>query len=119
MKPARSLAVSLVVFVGVGAFVFTPGAAGSASPARWRSFLHVPAVVDLTGPRADGWLTVAADGGLSLLRLGGQPTPFASGPDGYSARRNALERFLVFRCCRPNGPNTTAPQPKPSPRPKT
>ena len=87
MKPARSLAVSLVVFLGLGAFVFAPGAAGSAPPARWRSFLHVPAVVDLTGPRADGSLTVAADGGLSLLRLGGQPTPFAGGPDGYSTAR--------------------------------
>jgi hypothetical protein len=84
VKPARSLAVSLVVFLGLGAFVFAPGAAGSALTARWRSFLHVPAVVDLTGPRTDGSLTVAADGGLSLLRLGGQPTPFARGPDGYS-----------------------------------
>ena len=70
MKSVRSLAVSLVVFLGLGALVFAPGAAGSAPPARWRSFLHVPAVVDLTGPRADGSLTVAADGGLSLLRLG-------------------------------------------------
>jgi hypothetical protein len=87
VKPARSLAVSLVVFLGLGTFVFAPGAAGRALPARWRSFLHVPAVVDLTGPRTDGSLTVAADGDLSLLRLGGQPTPFASGPDGYSTAR--------------------------------
>jgi hypothetical protein len=87
VKPARSLAVSLVVFLGLGAFVFAPGAAGSALPARWRSFLHVPAVVDLTGPRTDGSLTVAADGALSLLRVGGQPTPFARGPDGYSTAR--------------------------------
>lgn len=87
VKSARSLAVSLVVILGLGAFVSARGAAGSALPARWRSFLHVPAVVDLTGPRADGSLTVAADGGLSLLRLGGQPTPFAAGPDGYSTAR--------------------------------
>jgi hypothetical protein len=87
VKSARSLVVSLVVFLGLGTFVLAPGAAGSALPARWRSFLHVPAVVDLTGPRADGSLTVAADGGLSLLRLGAQPIPFARGPDGYSTAR--------------------------------
>ncbi len=83
----RGLAVALVVFLGVGAFVVAPGAAGRALPARWRPFLHVPAVVDLTEPRADGSLTVAADGGLSLLRLGAEPTPFARGPDGYSTAR--------------------------------
>jgi hypothetical protein len=87
VRSVRGLAVSLVVFLALGASVFAPGAAGSALPARWRSFLHVPAVVDLTGPRTDGSLTVAADGGLSLLRLGGQPTPFARGPDGYSTAR--------------------------------
>jgi hypothetical protein len=87
VKSTRGLAVPLVVFLGLGAFVFTPGAAGSARPARWRSFLHVPAVVDLTGPRTDGSLAVAADGALSLLRLGDQPTPLAREPDGYSTAR--------------------------------
>jgi hypothetical protein len=87
VKLVRGLAVPLVVFLGLGAFVSGPGAAGSPLPARWHSFLHVPAVVDLSGPRTDGSLTVAADGGLSLLRLGAQPSPFARGPDGYSTAR--------------------------------
>jgi hypothetical protein len=41
-------------------------------------------VVDLTGPRADGQLTVAADGRLFLLGRSGQPVPFARGRGGYS-----------------------------------
>jgi hypothetical protein len=84
VRSVRGLTVSLVVFLALGASVFAPGADGRALPTRWRSFLHVPAVVDLTGPRTDGSLTVAADGALSTLRLGTQPSPFARGPDGYS-----------------------------------
>lgn len=53
------------------------------APIHWTSLLHVPAVVDLTPPRSDGTLTVAAGGRLSLLRPGGQPTAFARGSDGY------------------------------------
>jgi hypothetical protein len=87
VKSVRGPAVPLVVFLGLGALVLPPGAASRTTPARWRSFLHVPAVVDLTGPRTDGSLTVAADGGLSLLRLRAQPIPFARGPDGYSTAR--------------------------------
>jgi hypothetical protein len=63
-------------------------AAGRAAAVpRWTPFAHVPAVVDLTGPRRDGSLTVAADGRLSLLHLGSTPTPFARGPNGYVTAR--------------------------------
>ncbi|HEV3292362.1 MAG TPA: hypothetical protein VG123_25605, partial [Streptosporangiaceae bacterium] len=47
-------------------------------------FLHVPGVVDLTGPRGDGQLTIAAAGRLFLLGTSGQPVPFARGSGGYS-----------------------------------
>ncbi len=56
----------------------------SPAPVRWTSFLHIAAVVDLTGPRTDGPLTVAAGGRLSLLRPGGQPEDFARGAAGYT-----------------------------------
>jgi hypothetical protein len=54
------------------------------APVHWTSHLHVSAVVDLTGPRRDGLLTVAAGGRLSLLRPGGRPEAFARGGAGYA-----------------------------------
>ena len=47
-------------------------------------FLHVPGVVNLTGPRGNGQLTVAAAGRLFLLGTSGQPVPFARGSGGYT-----------------------------------
>jgi hypothetical protein len=59
----------------------TASCAGDAGArvARWRPFAAVKGVVDLTAPRTDGRLTVAAAGRLGLLRLGGSPSPFARG----------------------------------------
>lgn len=57
---------------------------GVADLGRWTTFVHVTGVVDLTGPRGDGSLTVAASGRLSLLRSGGVLAPFARGNAGYS-----------------------------------
>jgi hypothetical protein len=51
-------------------------------PARWVRLFHVPGVVDLTGPRGDGRLTVAAAGRLFLLSTSGQLVPFARGSGG-------------------------------------
>jgi hypothetical protein len=79
--------VGATVAAVVGAVVLGPASAGSAATGvttRWTRFAHVAAVVDLTGPRRDGSLTVAADGRLARLRLGGTPTPFA---DGYSTAK--------------------------------
>jgi hypothetical protein len=42
-------------------------------------------VVDVTAPRGDGQLTVAADGRLFLFGLTGTLTPFARGRSGYSS----------------------------------
>jgi hypothetical protein len=57
---------------------------GTAVVAGWVLWRHVPAVVDLTGPRGDGRLTVAAAGHLWLLGTAGEPAAFASGGDGYA-----------------------------------
>jgi hypothetical protein len=81
----RSLSV-VVLCLGVGGSLL-PALALRSAPARWHSFLHVPGIVDLTRPRSDGSFTVAADGALSTLPLGGQLTPFARGPDGYATRQ--------------------------------
>ena len=77
---------AVMLCLGVGGSILVPALAARSVPARWRSFLHVPAVVDLTPPRTDGSLTVAADGALSTLHVGGQPVPFARGPDGYATQ---------------------------------
>jgi hypothetical protein len=77
------------------------GKGGSPAPpvppaqVHWSAFLPVSAVVDLTGPRGDGRLTVAAGGHLSLLRPGGQPEPFARGGGGY-ATDPAPEPYLTL-----------------------
>jgi hypothetical protein len=51
--------------------------------ARWSAFAHVRRPLDLTGPRRDGALVLAADARLSLLSSGGEVARFASGPRGY------------------------------------
>jgi hypothetical protein len=51
--------------------------------ARWSAFAHVRRPLDLTGPRRDGALVLAADARLSRLSSGGAVVPFASGPRGY------------------------------------
>jgi hypothetical protein len=51
--------------------------------AQWTGFVHVRRPLDLTGPRRDGALVLAADGRLSLLTSGGPVVPFTSRPGGY------------------------------------
>ena len=53
--------------------------------ATWEQFVHVPAVVDVAGPRRDGRLIVAAHGRLLLMDTSGHTSEFAptySVPDG-------------------------------------
>ena len=73
----------------LGACGATTPAASSTSPlaAHWAPFRHVPGVVDLAGPRADGSFVVAAAGNLSVLAAGGTLGPFARGPNGYATAR--------------------------------
>jgi hypothetical protein len=51
---------------------------------QWTPYLHVPGVVDLAGPRADGSFVVTASGVLSILNADGTLLPFARGPGGYA-----------------------------------
>jgi hypothetical protein len=76
---------------GSGApFALTVGllvcAAGSAAhgqaEARWRPLKHLPGIVDVVGPRADGRLVISTRRGLFLLRRGGRITRFG-GANGY------------------------------------
>src|SRR5262252_2491968 len=90
----RSLSVG-VLCLGVGGSILAHGLEMRSVPSRWHSFLHVPAVVDLTRPRTDGSLTVGADGALSTLHVGAQPTPFARGPDGYATQQGP-EPYIVL-----------------------
>ena len=55
-------------------------------PAHWHVFRHIPAVVDIAGPRQDGQFTLALAGRLSLLGPGGL-LDFARGRDGYATNR--------------------------------
>lgn len=64
-------------------------------PARWVRFLHVPGVVDLTGPRGNGQLTIAAAGRLFLLGTSGRPVPFARGSGGYTTAAG-LEPYIAM-----------------------
>jgi hypothetical protein len=83
-------------------------AAGVASPARWTARAHVRRVLDLTGPRGDGALVVAASGRLELVRPGAAPRPFATGVGGY-ASPGGEEPYIVLATGRGSckfGPDT-------------
>jgi hypothetical protein len=65
-----------------------------ADQAAWEQWQHVPGVVDV-GARADGTLVLMAAGHLYLLSGSGATSPFAAGPDGFSADPNAEPYFVV------------------------
>jgi hypothetical protein len=78
-RRAGACFVLLLLLIGLGLWLAgcgggPPAAAGARAtlPARWVRFRHVPGVVDLTGPRGDGRLTVAAAGRLFLLSTSGR-----------------------------------------------
>ena len=77
----------------LAAAVACPAAPASAQQAAWEQWQHIPGVVDV-GARADGTLVVMAAGRLYLLSGGGL-SPFAAGPDGFSADPNAEPYFVV------------------------
>jgi hypothetical protein len=62
---------------------------------HWAPFLHLPGVVDLSGPRRDGSLTVTAGGHLFLLQPSGTLRSFARGPGGYATDPGA-EAYLTL-----------------------
>lgn len=58
-------------------------AVSSASRARWTPAVPIARVLDLSAPRGDGTIVVAAAKRLALLRRTGAVEPFARGPAGY------------------------------------
>jgi hypothetical protein len=60
-----------------------PAPADPPPPASWAMFRHLPGVVDLAGPRADGSFLVGAAGRLFVLAPSGTLSPFARGAGGY------------------------------------
>jgi hypothetical protein len=76
--PRRAVIIALVV-CGCGASTI---AVAAAKRARWRTFVHAEAPVDVVGPRADGSLVVAAARGLATLSLGGALKPYATAYHG-------------------------------------
>src|SRR5207253_11463588 len=55
-----------------------------ASPAHWIAVVRIARVLDLSAPRADGTIVVAAAKRLALLRRSGAVEPLARGPAGYA-----------------------------------
>jgi hypothetical protein len=58
-------------------------AVSAAMRARWTPAVPIKRVLDLSGPRSDGAIVVAANKRLALLRPSGAVQPFAGGPAGY------------------------------------
>ena len=72
-----------------------PGRAGATPAAAWTVYRHLPGVVDLAGPRADGSFLVAAAGRLFVLARDGTLRPFARGAGGYLTA-TGTEPYLVL-----------------------
>jgi hypothetical protein len=58
-------------------------AVSAATRARWTPALSIPRVLDLSEPRGDGAIVVAAHKRLELLSPSGSVQPLAAGPGGY------------------------------------
>jgi hypothetical protein len=83
----RQLAAAIVALVS-GCLLFAAGSSGQAdTDVRWQQIAHVVGAVDIAGPRTDGRLVVAANGGLFLLRRDNSLAPFARGAGGYVPAR--------------------------------
>jgi hypothetical protein len=91
----RNLVLSLAAIALAACGGSSPETATPAPPAAWAVFRHLPGVVDLAGPRADGSFLVAAAGRLVILAPGGALLPFARGTDGYQTAIGT-EPYLVL-----------------------
>lgn len=86
------------IVVAVAAVVALALPAGAAAPpaqglAAWSVAIPQPGALDITTPRSDGQMVVAAAGALSLLR-GATLTPFARGEGGYTT--SAGEPYIAL-----------------------
>lgn len=82
-RVATAAALVVAGLAGCGGTHEAPAAPDAAAVVHWRPFVHVKQPVDITAPRSDGRLVVAANGRLSLLRPGTHATRFARGAGGY------------------------------------
>ena len=57
----------------------------AATLGRWTATAHIRRVLDLSSPRSDGAIVVAAAGRLALLSSAAGARPFATGPAGYAS----------------------------------
>ncbi len=94
MRWFRNLVLGLAA-IALAACGGSPERAVPAPPAAWATFRHLPGVVDLAGPRADGSFLVAAAGRLFVLDRDGPLSPFARGTDGYQTAMGT-EPYLVL-----------------------
>ena len=90
--------------LALGAAVIALAACGQdpAPPTTWTAFRHLPGVVDLAGPHADGSFLVAAAGRLFVLGRDGTLRPFARGADGYRTA-TGTEPYLALAGSRAGG----------------
>jgi hypothetical protein len=72
-------------------------------PFHWIPLLHLPGAVDLSGPRRDGSLTVAAAGRMFLFDSTSGLRAFAQGPGGYVTSPSAEAYLAVARGRRVRG----------------
>jgi hypothetical protein len=97
------LMAAIVLISGCGDSAGSSRGDGRAPALRWTPVRHVHDVVDLTGPRRDGRLTVTTSRRLFRLRPGGALSPFARGPHGYRAVAGAEPYIALSPARRPRG----------------
>jgi len=91
--PAKRQLVAAVTTAGAAAVLAACGSASSgritavsaAHRARWKPYVRVRRVLDLTPPAIDGTILVAADRRLELLRPSGAVQPYARASGGYAS----------------------------------
>jgi hypothetical protein len=76
------------------AMAVAPAHAVSVTTASWESWLTVPGIFDVDGPRSDGSMVIAGSAALYLVDPAGTVTPFARGPNGYHEDAGA-EAYLA------------------------
>src|SRR5438046_7815535 len=102
MRLFRAVALGAAALMLAGCGGSSPGRAGAPRSVVWVVFRHLPGVVDLAGPRADGSFLVAAAGRLFVLERGGTLRPFARGAGGYQTAQGT-EPYLTVAGSHPGG----------------
>src|SRR5579862_6055683 len=78
--PKRSAIRAAVILVAAGSSLVGWSVSAHADSAlAWEQWQHLPGVVDIVGPRADGKLVASAEGSLFLVSADGGISPFSAG----------------------------------------